>query len=191
MTRQTLSVTLIIIAVAVAVALLPGCKRAQEDTAPPIVDHPDLGPGLEMPQVSEDLGITLTKAPERLVATFNEGPAMELTDRSNPLLRYTIHADRPGLPSRSPSSVADFETFIGMHNQGAVHDQGSFATEFGAASWASASYFEEDQGFDDLRVFAPHPSGDGTLIISAVGPEDSASLDDRLELIRTLLANLS
>jgi hypothetical protein len=178
-----------------SVAVIPGCRRAPEEPpeATPVVD---VGPRpvltvLELPQHNPELGFGLSSAPPGLVATFNEGASLEITDERRPALRYTFAADLPGSPSRSPSSVAAFETFIGKHNDGRLVDSGSLETALGPSTWADGTYFEEETSFSDLRVFAPHPSGSGTLVLSAVCPSSEATVEERLAVIRQLLAEVS
>ncbi|MEX1311221.1 MAG: hypothetical protein AB1Z65_12425 [Candidatus Sulfomarinibacteraceae bacterium] len=180
---------------ALVFAVMPACKRAPEEPAPaagPGTAEPELDlVTLDLPLSNLDLGVTLTAAPTGMVATYNDGPAIEVVDPRRPNLRFTFFADLAGLPFRSPATVADFEGFIGKHNQGRLTDDGDLETALGPATWANGSYFEEDQSFEDLRVFVAHPSGTGTLIVAAVGPEGVSSLEERLAVIQELLTFVS
>ena len=190
-----LAKALIATALALVFAFMPACKRAPEEPIPATESgtaEPELDlVTLDLPLSNLDLGVTLTGAPAGVVATFNDGPAIEVVDARRPQLRFTFFAELAGLPFRSPATVADFETFIGKHNQGRVTDDGDLKTALGPATWANGSYFEEDQSFEDLRVFVAHPSGTGTLIVTAVGPEGISSLEERLEVIQELLTFVS
>lgn len=178
---------------ALAVILLPGCNRAEEESVPaePLDDGGEALVSLDLPQTSPELGLTLNDIPRGLIVTYNEGLAMEVTDTSQPDLRFTLNVERPDLPERSPATVGDFEVFIGGHNEGVVNDRGTLKTALGKADWALGVYHEEDQTFEDLRVFVPHPSGNGILVISAVGPENTASVDQRLDVVKALLEEIT
>jgi hypothetical protein len=179
------------------IALLPGCRKAPEEEAPVVVAATPV-PGempvaeiLELPQSNVTVGITLEHAPEGLVATYNEHEWLELTDRTRPALRFTFEADLPDAPSRSPAALADFEILLGKLTQGQLVESGTIDTTLGAAEWAIGTYFEEDQSFADVRVFAPHPSGAGTLILYSVGPAGVATTEERLSLMKELLQGVS
>jgi hypothetical protein len=178
-----------------AMVLTPGCGRAPEEVPPPstAVEESAAEPltSLELPQSNSAVGVTLASVPAGLVATFNENEGLEVADVRRPSLRYNFEADLPGSPSRGPSSVGAFETFVRKFNDGAPLDNGTLDTALGGATWASGRYYEEDQSFIDVRVFAPHPSGDGTLIVWTVSPEDVASVAERLSAIRGLLEFVS
>lgn len=190
---RMLTEIIVVSLLALAIGLLPGCKRAEEE--PAVGQGPDVGSeslvSLELPQASPELGLTLNDIPKGLIVTYNEGLAMEVTDPSQPDLRFTLNVERPELPERSPATVGDFEVFIGGHNKGVVNDRGILKTALGEADWALGVYFEEEQSFEDLRVFVPHPSGNGTLVISAVGPENTASVEQRLDVVKALLEEIT
>lgn len=181
----------------VGIVVLPSCRRAPEEPGPVAVvgtpgpDQMPYGAVLELPQQSPALGITLSTAPGRLVATFNQDNWLELTDETRPTLRFTFEADLPGSPSRSPAVVADFDQWLSKLTQGRLLDSGSLDTPFGPAAWASGEYFEEDESFSDVRIFAPHPSGNGTLILYSVGPAGVATIEERLDLMTELLTGVS
>lgn len=186
---------LVITGLTITMAVLPACKKAPDQEPSPSVaaqpgdaDHTLVA--LSPPQSNPDLGITVTGTPPGLVVTYNENLSLELADTSRPDLRYTLFADRPGLDYRSPASAADFEVFIDGHNRGRITDRGNLDTPFGTASWAAGTYFEEEQSFEDMRVFVPHPSGSGTLVVTSVSPADLASFDERLSVIEELLSHL-
>ncbi len=187
---------LIITCVALTLVVLPSCRRAPEEP----VGNPPAGAGdktepaiaaLDLPLENPQIKVSLTAVPPGLVATYNGDSAIEVADENRPDLRYTFDADLPGAPSRSPKTVYDFEQFIGKHNDGRVTDNGEIETALGSATWASGTYFEEDQTFGDVRVFAPHPSGNGTLILSAVCPAGEATVEERLATMQKLLTNVS
>jgi hypothetical protein len=177
------------------IVVLSSCGREPEEETsvaePEIVEEAVPLDTLDVPLSNSDLGFTLSGTPPGLVATYNEGPAIEVADRAHPSLRYTFFVERPDLPIRSPATVEDFETFIRGHNLGEIIERGTIDTSLGSAAWAIGSYYEEDQSFEDLRVFVPHPSGTGTLILASVGPEGVTSLDQRLTAIQGLLSFVS
>jgi len=189
---RVLTETIVVSLLALAIALSPGCKRAEEEQA--LVEGPDPDAenlvSLALPQANPELGLTLNDTPKGMIVTYNEGLAMEVTDTSQPDLRYSLNVERPDLPERSPATIGDFENFIGRHNQGVVNDRGTLKTALGTADWAVGMYYEEDQSFEDLRVFVPHPSGNGILVVSAVGPEDAASIERRLEVVKALFEEI-
>ncbi len=187
-----------IVGLAMTVVIVPGCGRAPEAPPPapePTVTATEAEPGvlttLELPQINPEIGITLTAVPANLVATFNGSDGFEVTDAQRPVLRYNFEADRPGAPSRGPSSIGTFETFVRRFNDGTALDSGSLKTALGDATWASGSYFEEDQTLIDIRVFTPHPSGSGTLVVWTVSPAEAATVEERLSTIRRLLDGVS
>jgi len=182
--------------VIVSVALVPSCRRAPEEPpASDLVDDPGMGQieltVLDLPQQNIEIEISLTATPPGLVATYNGEAALEVTDENRPNLRYTFDADLPGSPSRSPKTIDEFKQFIGKHNDGGLTDSGTIDTALGAATWASGTYFEEEQSFGDVRVFVPHPSGTGTLILSAVCPAAEATVEERLAMMQKLLTHVS
>lgn len=195
MIRHQLLRTSTIVAVVIAsIALLPSCRRAPEeqpavtpDSGEPAIDLTVL----DLPQKNPLIGISLNSAPPGLVATYNEERTIEITDERRPSLRYTFDADLPGAPSRSPRTIEDFEVFMGKHNGGSLADSGDMKTALGKATWASGTYSAEDQVFEDVRVFAPHPSGTGTLILCAVCPAGTATVEERLAAMREILADVS
>ncbi|MEE4270153.1 MAG: hypothetical protein V2I67_00665 [Thermoanaerobaculales bacterium] len=188
-------ITKLAIILMLGLIVLPGCGRgpdeeATTETVPQEVAEPETLVSLPLPQTNPDLGLTVAEVPAGFVATYNEDVAIELADTTRPGLRYSLFVDRPGLPYRSPSNQEDYEIYIGGYTDGRVIDRGDFDTPFGVAAWAQATYFEEDQSFEDLRVFVPHPSGSGTVIVVSVCPEGMAPLDDRLDSIKELVALL-
>ena len=195
MNRNQLLCTSNIVAMVIAsVALLPGCGRAPEEQ--PVVPPDSGGPEIELmvldlPQENPLIGISLNAAPPGLVATYNEERSIEITDERRPNLRYTFDADLPGAPSRSPKTVEDFVVFMGKHDGGRLADSGDMKTALGEASWASGTYSAEDEIFEDVRVFVPHPSGTGTLILYAVCPAGTATVEERLAVMREILTDVS
>jgi hypothetical protein len=183
----------LVIGLAIAVVILPGCKRAQEETEPVSPPQPPPEPieSLELPQTNTMMGITLNSVPDGLVATYNEDLSIEVADISRPVLRYTFRVGRDDLPARTPASLVEFRSFIDRHNQGKVADQGRFDSGFGEAEWAVGEYFEEEQWFEDLRVFVRHPTGDGTLVITATSPRGTANVDEQVSTIQELLDRIS
>ncbi len=179
-----------------AIALLPGCGRTPEDSGSvPPVDQA-AKPGLELsvldlPQENSVIGISLNALPRGLVATYNDERAIEIADESRPELRYTFDADLPDSPGRSPRTIAEFEVLMAKLTDGGLTDSGSTETALGAATWASGTYSADGESFGDVRVFVPHPSGAGTLILYAVCPEGVATVEERLASMREILSKVS
>lgn len=191
--NRNLRTPFILTTVIISIALLPSCRRAPEEA--PATETSGAAQieleALDLPLENLQIRIALSTTPPGLVATYNGEAAIEVTDTKRPDLRFTLDADLPGAPSRSPKTVQDFERFIGKHHEGRLTDKGEIETALGLATWASGTYFEEDQSFGDVRVFAPHPSGDGTLILSAVCPSEEATVEDRLATMKEILTHVS
>ncbi len=187
----------VLLMVVVSIALLPSCRRGPDEPpdGEPISDSTDAGQlelnALDFPLENPQLNISLSTSPPGLVATYNGEASIELADTKRPDLRYTFDADFPENPSRSPKSVEEFERFIGKHNDGSFSDSGVMKTALGTAAWASGTYFEEDQSFGDVRLFVPHPSQTGILILSAVCPSEEATVEDRLATMKEILTHVS
>ena len=185
----------IVAIVITSIALVPSCRRAPEEPiAEPLSKEGEVKIeliALDLPQKNSEIGISLNATPPGLVATYNEERAIEITDENRPTLRYTFDADLPESPSRSPKNVAEFELFMGKHTEGSLSDSGSIETVLGTATWASGTYSAEEQSFGDVRVFVPHPSGTGTLILFAVCPAGVATVEERLAMVREILAEVS
>ncbi|HSN55866.1 MAG TPA: hypothetical protein VLT32_14425, partial [Candidatus Sulfomarinibacteraceae bacterium] len=126
-----------------------------------------------------------------LVTTYNDQAFIELTDTSRPALHYTFEADLPDSPSRSPADLPSFEVLLAKFQGGSLLDSGSIETALGTASWAHGEFYQEDQTFSDLRIFAPHPSGSGTLILYSVVPTEAATVEERLQTMQALLGGVS
>lgn len=193
MARNRNSRSLLIVAMVVAsITLLPCCRRAPEGPATETVGADQIEfDALDLPLENPQIAISLLETAPGLVATYNGEASIELTDKNRPNLRFTFDADFPQAPSRSPKTVEEFDRFIGKHNDGRLTDNGTIETALGAATWASGTYFEEDQSFGDVRVFVPHPSGAGTLILSAVCPAEEATVEDRLATMKEILTHIS
>ncbi len=195
MHRQRLPQTPFIVAmVIVSIALLPSCGRTPEEptAVAPAGDGAEIDyTVLALPQNNPEIGISLNAVPVGLVATFNEERAVEITDANRPSLRYTFDADLPGMPARSPKTVEEFGVFMGKFSGGKLDDSGEIDTALGDATWASGFYSAEDEVFEDVRVFLPHPSKPGTLILSAVCPKGVATVRERLATMREILSNVS
>lgn len=187
---------IIVAMVIVSIALVPSCRRAPEE-APAVAPADGAGEpkieltALDLPLKNPAIGISLNAVPRGLVATYNDERAIEIADENRPDLRYTFDADLPQLPSRSPRSIAEFKVFMEKFSGGSLTDSGDIETASGAATWASGTYFAEDQSFEDVRIFAPHPSGTGTLILFAVCPEGLATVEERLATMREILSEVS
>lgn len=191
--NRTLRMLPIVAIFIMSTALVPGCRRAPE-TPPEEAPAAESSSAaqieldtLDLPLENPRIRIALSKTPPGLVATYNDEAAIEITDERRPVLRFTFDADLPGAPSRSPKNVADFERFIGKHHDGSFTDSGEIETALGVSTWASGTYFEEDQSFADVRVFAPHPSGNGTLILLAVIPANQATVEEQLSTMKAIL----
>ncbi|MCU0304612.1 MAG: hypothetical protein MUC56_11205 [Thermoanaerobaculales bacterium] len=183
------------LALAASLGLLPGCGRAPEE-APPVdeeittVEEEWPLDELELPQSNPEIGITLKTAPSGLVVTYNGEHWLELTDRTHPTLHYTFVAAIPDSPAISPVSPETFAEMVGRHPGGVLGPSGELETAVGSARWASATYPQDGAPFEDVRLYAVHPTTGGTLILFSVGPEGSVSLEDRLAIFRELLANI-
>ena len=186
---------LIVAIVITSIALVPSCRRAPEEpVAAPVTKEGEAKIELivlDLPQENREIGISLNATPPGLVATYNGERAIEITDEKRPSLRYTFDADLPESPSRSPKNIAEFESYMEKHTAGSLTDSGSIETVLGDASWASGTYSAEEQSFEDVRVFVPHPSGTGTLILFAVCPAGVATVEERLAMVREILAEVS
>jgi hypothetical protein len=196
--RRSIPASVLVGLVLLGAALLPACRRAPETPPPEVVATPvpeavayPHGHPLTLPQTNDLIEITLSSAPDTLVATYNDQGFLELTDTSRPSLHFTFEADLPTSPSRSPSDLQGFQELLGKYDGGHLLDSGSFDTALGPATWAFGEYYQEDRTFSDVRIFAPHPSGNGRLILSSTAPEGTASPEERLETMRQLLAGVS
>jgi hypothetical protein len=183
--------------VIISIAVLPSCRRAPEGPpdGTPVTDSSDVSQikldALDLPLENPQIKISVSKTPPGLVATYNGEASIELADEKRPNLRYTFDADFPDQPSRSPKTVEEFEQFIGKHHDGSLTDNGTMDTVLGAATWASGTYFEEDQSFGDVRLFVPHPTQTGTLILSAVCPVEESTVEERLATMNEILTHVS
>lgn len=192
--NRSLYTFFILASVIVSIALLPSCRRAP-DTPAEGTKEVEIGgesglSALELPLQNPVLGISLSSTPPGLIATFNENASIEVTDPRRPDLRLSFFADLPGVPLRSPVDIEGFEEFIGKHDGGSLTDRGEIETALGPATWASGTYSAEDQVFGDVRVFAPHPSGNGTLILASVSPAGDVTVEEQLAMMKEVLTHV-
>jgi len=189
-----LKLTLVSVLAALFLAL-PGCKRApeqieQEPATQPSEDQLQVE-ALQLPQMNPEIGITLNATPPGLVATLNTQVWIEVTDANTPDVLYSFVASSTDSPGVAPATVKEFETWVRNSPQGKITGKGSTETVFGSAAWVSGSYMDDDGVMDDIRIFSPHPSGTGTLVLFSVCPIGTKSADHRLVVMRELLANIS
>ena len=184
-----------VIAIVIAsIAAAPACRRAPEETATP---PPEAGPEapaiatLELPQHNPRIGISLDVAPAGLVATYNGEYWIELTDETRPTLRYDFVAKVPETPGMLPADVADFEALIHRYSDGTILGSGSVKTALGTADWSSGSFSEDGEVIETVTMFAPHPSGSGTVTLSSACPAGVATVEERLDVMKQLLAGIS
>jgi len=191
--NRSLRARFILATAIISIALLPSCRRAPEEptVAPAITAAEDGLTALELPQQNPNIGISLTAAPDGLVVTYNGEHWIELTDERRHSLRYTFIETVPDSPGISPTTVEDFETLINEYPDGEVVDHGSVDTALGKADWSNGTYSEDDEILDELTMFSAHPSGSGTLILRSVCPTGLASVEERLSVMRALLAHVS
>jgi hypothetical protein len=184
----------IFISLAVAFGFIASCKKAPEMSTPtPIIEPTPFTAdieSLELPQVNDDLKVTLADVPAGIVITYNHGNVIEFVDSARPDLRFDLYTDFPEIAHHRPTSADEFEQFIGKLNEGKITDSGTLRTVFGKATWLNGTYFEEETDFQNLRVFVAHPTGSGQLIVSSVSPEGVASLDELLTMISGLLTHI-
>jgi len=189
--RRTLLITT---GLAIAVALLPSCRRAPEEQPAPVptasVAEEPLAT-LELPQQNSEIGISLNAAPAGLAVTYNGEHWLELTDLKANSLRYTFIEDVPDSPGISPTNINDFESLVSSYPDGKILDTGVIDTALGEANWSNGTYSQDGEIVDDLAMFIAHPSGSGILILRSTGPAGVASVEDRLAVMQALLANVS
>jgi len=179
---------------AVAVVLLPSCRRAPEEQPAPTPVTPGAEEPLatlELPQQNSEIGISLNAAPAGLAVTYNGEHWIELTDEKVHSLRYTFIEDVPDSLGISPTSVEDFEAMVTAYPDGRILDTGVADTGLGEANWSNGTYSQDGEIVDDLAMFIAHPSGSGILILRSTGPVGVASVKDRLSVMQALLANVS
>jgi len=146
---------------------------------------------LGLPQVSQEIGMTLQALPEGLVVTYNESLWIEVVDSNRPLLRYTFLALPAEADGISLADVGRFESHLPSFASGTSDTDGTIITALGDARWASGRYLEDDEELEDVRVFAPHPSGSGSLVVYSACRQGVASVEERLAIIQELLSNVS
>ncbi len=182
----------IVMMVIVSVALVPSCRRTPEEPPQDEVVTPEIElTVIDLPQQNMEIGITLDAAPNGLVATYNGEHWIELVDESTPDLKYTFVVPSSDSPGITPPDVAGFGDLIGRMPEGTLGESGVIETVFGSANWVSGTYMLDGELLEDVRVFAPHPTGPGTLVLYAVGPKGSASIEDRLATMSDLLTHVS
>lgn len=196
--RHTLASLAIVTALAAACVLLPGCRRAPEEApAPPeTTQAPEVAEvevpltALELPQTNPEIGITIKSAPEGLVATYNGEHWIELADRDRPRLRFTFVSAPEFAPGLRAVSFDEFESAVRRY-KGRFTGRGEIDTPLGPARWVNGSFSEDGEEFDQVLVAASHPSGARELFITANCPSGVASVEERLEMIRRLFADVS
>lgn len=205
MHRRHRSLAVLTVTVALGLAVFPGCGRAPEEpargpdetvTEPNVIFTPGPTPRvrlstLEAPQRSPEIGITLSAVPPGLVITSNEDLWMELTDSARLTLQYTLLALPPEAEGVDPADVGRYESLLPSYSSRKPNDSGVVETRLGTARWATGTYLEDDDELVDVRVFAPHPTGRGTLVVYSACPRGVASVEERIAVIKDLLSHVS
>ena len=196
MGRRSVSLALIATLLALAVVLLPGCKRAPEEVAPPeqvVPTEQDQPPitALELPQNNPEIAITLNSVPPGLAATLNTSYWIELTDIRNQSIQYAFVGNPSGQPGPAASSTAEFEVRVLESPNGRITERGTLETIFGPAQWVSGIYDDDYGPVEDIHVFVPHPSGTGTVVMTAICPTGAATVEERLAVIQEILTHVS
>ena len=196
MDRRSTRAAVVVAVISLTVLVLPGCKRAPEEAAPPApvapaaVEHPPVA-ALELPQTNSEIGITLGSVPQVLAVTLNTSLWIELVDLRNPAIRYSFVGVPPDLNGPTPATAAAFETRVHASPNGRIADRGSVDTVFGTSEWICGVYDDDDGAVEDIHLFVPHPSGSGMVVLTSVCPPDAAGIDQRLSVMQELLEHVS
>lgn len=187
MTTRLISTTLIIASITAAVTLT-GCGRAEDE---PVQALPTevLDPSASIPFPVENpvIGISVTSAPDGLVATFNRRNWLELTESHRPNVLYTFAANNDQEPRVEAPSIEEFESDILGSDGGKITGHGTLDTVLGKANWAAGIFSEDGENVEKIYLLAPHPSGAKSLILTSICPHGAASVDERLARIKELL----
>jgi hypothetical protein len=195
--RRKYTEVAVVLALAIAIAILPSCKRAPEEPPPPATELVEAEPTpvpltiVDLPQTNPEIGITLSGAPPGLVAIYSGEHWIELADRANPSLLYTLMSGPEHASGVAVSDIDEFESAVAARIDGRFLRRGSIETALGTAYWVSGEYSEDGELIQQVMVSVQHPSGGGQLTISSICPVSVASLEDRLEVIRQLLTHVS
>ena len=183
----------LVIGVAVAIAILPGCKRAPDVPEQPAATEP-ADPDMitiDLPQASSEIGVTLTAAPAGLVATYSGEHWIELADAARPRLLFTLVSDPQHASGVAVVDINDFEEALTNRDDGRFTGDGEIETALGEARWVSGSFAEDGEVIEQILVSAPHPSGSGRLTVSSTCPSGVATVKERLDTIEGLLEHVS
>ena len=180
----------------VAVGMMSGCGKApdQQTESEPTVPAQAVQPPVEslnLPQTNANLSVTLESLPPGLVVTYNDSFWIELVDAERPSIRYALIGNPPGQAGVAPSSPAEFETRIRQSPNGKIVDEGAVKTDLGDAVWVAGRYDDDDGPVVDIHLFVPTRPDRGALVLTSVCPPDVAPVDQRLSVMRDLLAHLS
>ncbi len=187
MTTRLISTALIIASITAAVTLT-GCRRAEDE---PVQARPtevlDRSASIPFPIENPVIGISVTAAPDGLVATFNSGNWLELTESHRPNVLYTFAANNDQEPRVEPPSIEECENDILGYDGGKITGHGTLDTALGKVNWAAGTFSEDGENLEKVYLLAPHPSGAKSLILISVCPYGAASVDERLVRIKELL----
>jgi hypothetical protein len=181
---------------ACVITVMVGCGKQPEQTMEPKpTPVPQQGQptveGLELPQSNDSLGVTLSSLPPGFDVTLNSEYWIELKNESNPSIEYAFVGNPPGQPGVAPSSPDEFEVRVRQSPNGRILDTGTIETDLGEAVWVAGRYDDDDGPVVDIHIFIPTPPDRGTLVLTSVCPPEARTVDQRLSVMRDLLAHLS
>ena len=143
------------------------------------------------PQENPVLGVRVESTPPGLVVAYNDQAWLMLVEQGSPNVRFIVSVDRTQAPGDLAGAATDFEATIKRYPDGELLGSGTLEdSQFGPARWSGGSYSEDGEALEEIRLFTTHPSGSGLLIVYALYPRGSGSVDGRLAQLEAVIAGL-
>jgi hypothetical protein len=187
--------TFLMLAVLVfAMTVIQGCGREPEPEVSRQEGLPETEEipfkTLELPQTNTSVGISVTKTPANVFVTYNGEYWIELTNSKVPNCRYTFVSDPSYLPGVSVANARDFESEIFQYLEGQFNGKGQVDTPIGSATWFSGSFEQDGDAWQQVLMEAPHPSGNGSLFLTAIYPAGATTVDQSLAVMNEIVSNI-